>query len=144
MASYFFKLRRAPSCFFSHSARLEKKKNIPPVFVFVDAFAFALVVVRSLVVDPVGAGEGGAPASAVSLPIRFRPEARADLVDAWSWYEEQRPGLGDELAACVEAALAGAHRTVGPALYQSGAAGAVSNALMCIAFGVTSGSAIIP
>lgn len=46
----------------------------------------------------------------MSLPIRFRPEARAELVDAWSWYEEQRPGLGDELAACVEAAIAKAAR----------------------------------
>lgn len=26
----------------------------------------------------------------MSLPITFRPEARAELVEAWSWYEEQR------------------------------------------------------
>lgn len=46
----------------------------------------------------------------MSLPITFRPEARAELVEAWSWYEEQRPGLGDELAACVEAAISKAAR----------------------------------
>lgn len=46
----------------------------------------------------------------MSLPINFRPEARAELVEAWAWYEEQRPGLGDELAACVEAAIGKAAR----------------------------------
>lgn len=46
----------------------------------------------------------------MSLPIAFRPDARAELVEAWAWYEEQRPGLGDELAACVEAAISKAAR----------------------------------
>lgn len=46
----------------------------------------------------------------MSLSITFRPEARAELVEAWAWYEEQRPGLGDELAACVEAAIGKAAR----------------------------------
>ena len=44
------------------------------------------------------------------MPVVFRPEARAEFVDAWSWYEEQRPGLGDELVTCVEAAIASAAR----------------------------------
>lgn len=52
----------------------------------------------------------------MSLPIAFRPEARAELIDAWSWYEEQRPGLGDELEACVEAAIGAAARS--PAAHQ--------------------------
>ena len=47
----------------------------------------------------------------MSLPIVFRPEARAELIEAWTWYEEQRPGLGDELEACVEAALGAAARS---------------------------------
>lgn len=46
----------------------------------------------------------------MSLPITFRPEARAELMEAWAWYEEQRPGLGDELAACVETAICKAAR----------------------------------
>lgn len=37
----------------------------------------------------------------MSLPVTFRPEARAELIDAWTWYEEQGPGLGDELEARV-------------------------------------------
>ena len=52
----------------------------------------------------------------MSLPIAFRPEARAELIDAWTWYEEQRPGLGDELEACVEAAIGSAARS--PASHQ--------------------------
>lgn len=47
----------------------------------------------------------------MSLPIAFRPEARAELIDAWIWHEEQRPGLGDELEACVEAAVGAAARS---------------------------------
>ena len=34
-----------------------------------------------------------------------RPEAEADLVDAQSWYERQREGLGDEFLECVGEAL---------------------------------------
>ncbi len=52
----------------------------------------------------------------MSLPVAFRPEARAELIDAWTWYEEQRPGLGDELEACVEATIGAAARS--PAGYQ--------------------------
>jgi toxin ParE1/3/4 len=52
----------------------------------------------------------------VSLPVAFRPEARAELIDAWAWYEEQRPGLGEELEACVEAAIGAAARS--PARHQ--------------------------
>lgn len=34
-----------------------------------------------------------------------------EVVEAWVWYEEQRPGLGDEMLACVDAAVAKAART---------------------------------
>ncbi len=37
----------------------------------------------------------------MSLPVVLRPEAQADLQEARTWYEQQRPGLGD---AFVEAA----------------------------------------
>ncbi|MBM4367026.1 MAG: type II toxin-antitoxin system RelE/ParE family toxin [Deltaproteobacteria bacterium] len=46
----------------------------------------------------------------MSLPVVFRPEARTEVVEAWVWYEEQRPGLGDEMVACLDAAVAAASR----------------------------------
>lgn len=41
----------------------------------------------------------------------FRPEAEAELLDTWDWYERQRPGLGDELIGCVDAAVSRALRS---------------------------------
>ncbi len=32
----------------------------------------------------------------------IRPEARADLLDAFHWYEEQRTGLGHDFKLCVD------------------------------------------
>lgn len=46
----------------------------------------------------------------MSLPLRIRPEATAELNEAWNWYEERREGLGDELLGCVEVAFAAAQR----------------------------------
>ena len=37
--------------------------------------------------------------------VVIEPEAEADLAEAYSWYEAQRPGLGDDFMLCVEAAL---------------------------------------
>ncbi|MHB9022660.1 MAG: type II toxin-antitoxin system RelE/ParE family toxin [Armatimonadota bacterium] len=37
--------------------------------------------------------------------LRIRPLAEKDLQQAFSWYEDQRTGLGDDLILCVEAAL---------------------------------------
>jgi plasmid stabilization system protein ParE len=34
-----------------------------------------------------------------------RPEAENDLSEAYSWYEQQRPGLGDDFLLRVEAAF---------------------------------------
>lgn len=45
----------------------------------------------------------------------FRPEAEIELREAYAWYEAQRPGLGDELLLCVEAAVESARRE--PARY---------------------------
>ena len=39
-----------------------------------------------------------------SVPIRFAAAAKADFHDAVFWYEEQRPGLGDEFSRAVRAA----------------------------------------
>jgi hypothetical protein len=38
----------------------------------------------------------------VSLPISFRPEARAEFDDAYDWYEGRRPGLGEAFADQVQ------------------------------------------
>ena len=38
------------------------------------------------------------------------PEAKADVEQAYAWYEEQSPGLGKEFLRCVEAALLGIQR----------------------------------
>lgn len=32
----------------------------------------------------------------------IRPEARADLLDTFRWYQEQRQGLGHDFKLCVE------------------------------------------
>ena len=37
--------------------------------------------------------------------MSFHPLAEADLVAAWSWYEERQPGLGDRLVRAVRAAI---------------------------------------
>jgi plasmid stabilization system protein ParE len=41
----------------------------------------------------------------VTRTVTLRPAAVADLADARTWYDEQRPGLGDEFLAAVAAAL---------------------------------------
>ena len=42
--------------------------------------------------------------------VVIRPEAEADLADAFAWYEERRAGLGERFLLCVEAALAAIER----------------------------------
>jgi len=37
------------------------------------------------------------------MRIVFRPEARAEVLEAKAWYEQQAPGLGFEFARAVEA-----------------------------------------
>jgi toxin ParE1/3/4 len=41
----------------------------------------------------------------VNWRVIIRPNAVADLRDAWSWYESQRAGLGDELLVEIRAAI---------------------------------------
>jgi len=38
------------------------------------------------------------------VPI-FRPEAEAEALEARRWYEDRRPGLGDEFGAAVDATV---------------------------------------
>lgn len=39
--------------------------------------------------------------------LRFRPEARLDLLEASAWYENRSPGLGAEFVRAVDVAAAG-------------------------------------
>lgn len=41
----------------------------------------------------------------MSLPVIFRPEARAEFDDAYDWYENQRAGLGEAFADQVQLVL---------------------------------------
>ena len=47
--------------------------------------------------------------------LLLRPEAQADLHEAYHWYEQQREGLGSDFLLCVEEALEKIRRT--PELY---------------------------
>jgi plasmid stabilization system protein ParE len=38
-------------------------------------------------------------------PLVLEPEAEADLLEAFEWYEKQREGLGREFFECVDDAL---------------------------------------
>lgn len=44
------------------------------------------------------------------LRVRIRPEAEADIQDAYKWYESQRKGLGESFLLCIEEALSRASR----------------------------------
>jgi plasmid stabilization system protein ParE len=37
--------------------------------------------------------------------FRILPEAEQDAADAYGWYEERQPGLGEEFLRCVEACM---------------------------------------
>jgi plasmid stabilization system protein ParE len=37
--------------------------------------------------------------------VIFTPEADADIAEAYAWYEEREPGLGEEFLRCVEERL---------------------------------------
>ena len=37
--------------------------------------------------------------------VIVRPEARRELADAYHWYEDKRPGLGEEFLLVVDAAI---------------------------------------
>lgn len=41
----------------------------------------------------------------MSLPVRFSAEAASELYAAATWYDEQRPGLGEAFIDAVETAL---------------------------------------
>jgi plasmid stabilization system protein ParE len=57
----------------------------------------------------------------VSPPVRYRPEAFADVAEAFSWYQAQRVGLGWEFVAELENTVALLQRVpeVGPVVHRS-------------------------
>ena len=46
----------------------------------------------------------------MKFSVVIRPEAEADLAEAYQWYEEKRPGLGERWLLSVEAALSAIQR----------------------------------
>ena len=42
----------------------------------------------------------------MTKPWRFREEADEEVAEAYLWYHAERPGLGDELQAALESAMA--------------------------------------
>jgi len=46
----------------------------------------------------------------MSVELVVTAEAECDIADAFSWYEEQRVGLGEEFLTCVDASLQGIKR----------------------------------
>jgi plasmid stabilization system protein ParE len=41
----------------------------------------------------------------MSRQLIVRPEAEAEMTDAFDWYEERVPGLGSDFLLCVDAAF---------------------------------------
>jgi hypothetical protein len=41
----------------------------------------------------------------MSLKLVIRPEAEADALEAYRWYSEQLPGLGDDFLVEIDRAL---------------------------------------
>ena len=57
-----------------------------------------------------GLREGPHTAWGVAVRLIIQPEAERDLAEAFTWYETQRPGLGNELLLSIEASLAAIQR----------------------------------
>ena len=57
----------------------------------------------------------------MSPPVRYSPEAFADVAEAFSWYQAQRVGLGWEFVAELENTVALLQRVpeVGPVVHRS-------------------------
>jgi plasmid stabilization system protein ParE len=52
----------------------------------------------------------------MAADLVFTPEAEADIADAYGYYEQQRPGLGEEFMRSLDAAIQLILRT--PAMYR--------------------------
>lgn len=47
----------------------------------------------------------------MSRRLIVRPEAEAEMAEAFDWYEDRVPGLGDEFLLCVDAVFCSILRT---------------------------------
>jgi plasmid stabilization system protein ParE len=56
-----------------------------------------------------------------SRRVVFRPEARTELLDAQTWYEDRVPGLGRQFSLAVDAAVSAILRypEAGPVVHES-------------------------
>lgn len=52
-----------------------------------------------------GRDQGQAQGLKMKRQILIRPEAEAEIEEAYAWYEEQRAGLGSDFLLCVEEGL---------------------------------------
>jgi plasmid stabilization system protein ParE len=41
----------------------------------------------------------------MAAELIIAPEAQQDVDEAYSWYEDHRPGLGEEFLSCVDASI---------------------------------------
>jgi len=41
----------------------------------------------------------------MAVELIFAPEVEQDLREAFDWYQERRPGLGEEFLTCVDACI---------------------------------------
>ncbi len=41
----------------------------------------------------------------MAAKLILAPEAERDISEAYGWYEERRPGLGEEFLSCVDACI---------------------------------------
>jgi toxin ParE1/3/4 len=51
----------------------------------------------------------------MAVELILAPEVEQDISEAYAWYEQRRPGLGEEFLSCVEACIEQVCRT--PDLY---------------------------
>ena len=47
----------------------------------------------------------------MAAELIIAPEAEFDISDAYGWYEERRPGLGEEFLSCTDACIQRIRRT---------------------------------
>lgn len=58
-----------------------------------------------------GNGAGTDQSPEMSRRLVVRPEAEAEMTDAFDWYEDRVPGLGSEFPLCVDAVFNAILRT---------------------------------
>ena len=47
----------------------------------------------------------------MAAELLLAPEAQQDIEEAYCWYEQRRPGLGEELLSCIDACIQQIRRT---------------------------------